>query len=291
MRRRKAGERIEPFRRRLHEAAGVSVRNRIELWARACADSLTLPEPGELPPEIQDRDADVWEALIAIANAAGGKWPERARQAAVALVSASREAEASLGVLLLTHIKAAFGDAEQLATDVLLHRLHELEEAPWKDLKGKPLNDRGLASRLRQYGIKPQVIRIGEATPRGYRWQDFVDAWARYVDPPPSSARSATSTTSQCLRAPRVADGGANVADTVAATGQKNSNKNNRVVDVALVAPVAANGGGADDLPDSPRRCAQCNAPGDPSGPVIAHDDHVWLHRECRRFWLKEHSQ
>jgi hypothetical protein len=23
---------------------------------------------------------------------------------------------------------------------------------------------------------------------------------------------------------------------------------------------------------------------------VIEHDDQVWLHQDCRRFWLKEHT-
>jgi hypothetical protein len=35
--------------------------------------------------------------------------------------------------------------------------------------------------RLRPYGIKPKVIRIGGATPRGYRREDFEDAWVRYL--------------------------------------------------------------------------------------------------------------
>ncbi len=37
------------------------------------------------------------------------------------------------------------------------------------DLNGKPLDARGLASRLRHYGIKPDVTRVGQATVRGYR--------------------------------------------------------------------------------------------------------------------------
>jgi hypothetical protein len=254
MRRRKVGERIEPFRRRIHEAAGVQVRSQIEHWARECADNITLPKPDELPPDIQDRDADVWEALIAIADAVGGEWPGRARKAAVALVSVSKEAEASLGILLLTHTKAIFGDAEQLSTDILLHRLHEIDEAPWNDLKGKPLNDRGLANRLRQYGIKPQTIRIGETTPRGYRRQDFIDVWARYVDPPLSPATSKTSATSATMQGFR----GANVAD------------------VADVVEFRRKGG---------EPCAQCN---DDDGKQARHGS-VWLHHECRRFWLKDH--
>jgi Protein of unknown function (DUF3631) len=52
---------------------------------------LTWPE---MPDGIEDRNADVWEALIAIADLAGGDWPERARRAAVALVAASQSGQA-----------------------------------------------------------------------------------------------------------------------------------------------------------------------------------------------------
>jgi hypothetical protein len=90
MRRRHAGERIEPFRRRIHVIPGHAIRNMIENWARRLSDEFEWPE---LPPGVEDRDADIWESLIAVANMAGGDWLARARAAAVALVAASKEAE------------------------------------------------------------------------------------------------------------------------------------------------------------------------------------------------------
>jgi hypothetical protein len=72
MRKRHAGERIEPFRPRVNRAEGERVRSMIQLWARTVPAEIVWPE---LPPEIQDRDADVWEALITIADLVGGKWP------------------------------------------------------------------------------------------------------------------------------------------------------------------------------------------------------------------------
>ena len=44
-----------------------------------------------LPEGVTDRRAEAWEPLIAIADAAGGTWPERARVASVADVAATRE--------------------------------------------------------------------------------------------------------------------------------------------------------------------------------------------------------
>ena len=58
--------------------------------------------------------------------------------------------------------------ADRMGTEDILQRLHRLPESPWADIYGKPLNDRGLATRLRKYGGKPKVIRIGGGTHRGY---------------------------------------------------------------------------------------------------------------------------
>jgi Protein of unknown function (DUF3631) len=190
MRRRRMDEQVESFRRRTAAPAGETIRRQIELWARTVPADIAWPE---MPAEIQDRDADVWEPLLAVADFAGGDWPRRARRAAQALVEGAREAEPSFGIMLLTDLRATFGDTEKLSTENILKYLHEIEEAPWRDIKGKPLDGRGLARRLREYGIKSHTVRIGNATPRGYERKDFLDAWARYL---PAPAESATSTTS-----------------------------------------------------------------------------------------------
>jgi Protein of unknown function (DUF3631) len=281
MRRRKTGERVEPYRRRLHAAGGEVVRQMIHVWAAGMSGSITWPE---LPPQIEDRDADVWEPLIAVADAVGGEWPARARKAAVALVSASKEVEPSLGIRLLADLKMVFGNDDQLSTDILLHRLHGLNEAPWNDLKGKPLNDRGLAHRLRQYGVKPQTIRLGDATPRGYKREDLFDAWARYLPPPPvTSKTSKTSATAQDFQEVIVADDVSDVADIGPAKGQKNTSKISIVADVADVLDWPANGSGR-------RPCVQCNLD-DGQQELQQHNrEPIWLHRQCVRFWKRSHS-
>ena len=191
MRRRLQGEKVEAFRRRIHLPEGERIRGLIERWAR----TVTIDGWPELPPQIQDRDADVWEPLIAVADAVGGAWPERARVAAVALVALVREAEPSLGIKLLTDIKTVFGGFDCLGTKSILAALCSLPESPWGDLRGKPLDERGLARRLNGYGVKSTTIRVGETTPRGYRREDLMDAWSRYV--PATSATSETSATEQ----------------------------------------------------------------------------------------------
>jgi Protein of unknown function (DUF3631) len=196
MRRRHAGERVESYRHRLHSPEGHQLRDALAAWGTHTADDLVQTYP-DMPKGVEDRDADIWEPLIAIADSVGGEWPGRARAAAVALVSFAKEVEPSLGIKLLADCKAVFGNDDKVFTNVLLRALHDLPEAPWGDLKGKPIDDRRLAQRLRQYNIKSKQIRIGDVSLKGYEKSDFVDAWERYLPSPSPSQERDTSETNE----------------------------------------------------------------------------------------------
>jgi len=209
MRKRSPGEHVEPFRRRLEATHGEELHDRLASWADVIRGSVTDAWP-DMPDGIEDRNADVWEALLAVADAAGNDWPGRARVAAVALVADSMAGTPSLGVLLLSDLRAIFDDPSRvpgvplvpdlkaathtpsmaIPTDDLLTALHALDESPWDNLRGSPLNARGLATRLRGYGIKPKQIRVGAAKLRGYTREDLHDAWERYLPVPLSEEAS-----------------------------------------------------------------------------------------------------
>jgi hypothetical protein len=70
------------------------------------------------------------------------------------LSGAAKDDSLTSGVELLAHIRDAFLEAEKIWTTTLLQRLCDREESPWADIRGKALGDRGLADRLRPYGIK-----------------------------------------------------------------------------------------------------------------------------------------
>jgi hypothetical protein len=195
MKRRAPNEVIEPFRLRQVAPAGETLRKQLTAWAKASRDTLAVAEP-VMPPGITDRPADVWEPLLAIADAAGGEWPARAREAALEL-TAARQSDPSLGVRLLADVRDALGDGDRIWTEELLDHLTKLDEAPWGDLRGKKLDARGLASRLRRFGIAPRQVRIGETTKKGYVAEDFFDAWVRYLpaSPPENSETGETSET------------------------------------------------------------------------------------------------
>lgn len=182
MRRRAPSERVQSYRRRLHQAEGHELRDRISAWVSAHWSDMDGAWP-DLPPGIEDRAADVWEPLLAVADAAGGHWPDRARVSAVSHVSDARANAGGLGVQLLADLRAIFTEAgaDKLSTDSILIALHDLEESPWSDLRGKALDARGLAYRLKKYEISRKQIRVGEWTGKGYDAADLADAWSRYL--------------------------------------------------------------------------------------------------------------
>jgi putative DNA primase/helicase len=157
--------------------------------------ALSDREP-ELPDDLDDRAADNWEPLLAIADQAGGPWPERARATAL-LLSGGRADSAEAGdsgVQLLADVRAVFAETgiDRSTTKALLASLTELEGRPWAEWnRGRPLTARQLGSLLGRFGIKPGTIRVGDATPKGYLLSDLADAFGRYL--PDVSATSATT--------------------------------------------------------------------------------------------------
>lgn len=185
MRRRAPHEHVEPFRHRLNAAEGHLLRDRLADWAESVEPIVAGAWP-EMPDGIEDRNADVWEALLAVADAAGGAWPERARCAAVTVVTEISPDRGSLGIRLLADLRDAFADADsdKLATGQVLDYLTSLDEAPWGDLRGKPLDARGLSRRLAKYGVTPRSLRIGLDVFKGYERGDLLDVWSRYLAAP-----------------------------------------------------------------------------------------------------------
>ena len=146
-------------------------------------------------PEISDRQNDIAEGLIVIADLAGGDWPSKARRSLIELFSAKEEG--NIGVELLASCRVAFGEnQDRIATKDLLEKLIEEETGtPWahwweNDLNKTPPNIRGpaanIARLLKPFGIKADVMKLpDDSTARGYLRKDFEDAWNRYCPLPP----------------------------------------------------------------------------------------------------------
>jgi hypothetical protein len=178
MRRRAPSEPVEPWRHRVNAPEAKVFAQRLSNWAASVRDRACGMWP-DMPEGVTDRDADVWEPLLAVADLAGGHWPQMARETAVTLVTASKAGTPSVGVQLLSDIRNVFDSrhTDRLSTESLLTDLREIEEAPWAVIcRGEPLDARGLAQRLRKYDIKPDLQRIDDQVSRGYTRAQFADA-------------------------------------------------------------------------------------------------------------------
>jgi hypothetical protein len=113
MRRRAPGEQVEPYRTRRDAPPLNHLRDRLTRWARAHLVELEHATP-DMP--LEDRAADTWEPLVAVADLAGGGWPERARAAAQVMTAAEaqQEEDTSASVRLLGDLREVFGPAEAL---------------------------------------------------------------------------------------------------------------------------------------------------------------------------------
>jgi putative DNA primase/helicase len=183
MKRRTAEESVAPLRRK-HQAALAPLPRKCARWAADNGAQLSGLEV-EGPPELNDRAADNWEALFAIADVAGGEWPARARRAALALsVGPDEEDQSSRAQLLLADVRGLFQrtDDDRLTTKELLRELNALEGRPWADYsRGKGISAHQMAANLRRFGIQPRNLRTAGGVVKGYLSDDFRDAFARYL--------------------------------------------------------------------------------------------------------------
>ena len=182
MRRAAPSEKVEAFRERDARPELEPIQATLSEWAVWHVDALEAARP-DMPRALSDRAMDTWEPLMAIADSAGEGWPHRAREAAVALASQTATDADSLRVRLLRDIKDIFENRGfiRIPTPALVAALVDIDVAPWGDLKGKPLDNHFLARMLRNYPVKPTIWKEGDHTVRGYRKDDFLDAWSRYV--------------------------------------------------------------------------------------------------------------
>jgi hypothetical protein len=185
MKRKKAGDQVEHFRH-VDDAGLAELRRRALRWAIDNGEKFEGAEP-VMPPDFDSRLGDNWRLQFAVADAAGGEWPDKARKAAVKLTT--KEAD-SIGVKLLAAIKAVFDGADGSAP---LDRISSVELAtmvgddatsPFSEWgkSSKPITQNQLARVLKPFSIHPGVLRLsGSGTPRGYLRSQFEDAWERYL--------------------------------------------------------------------------------------------------------------
>lgn len=195
MRRKARGEQVARLRPRQRFD---DTRSRIARWAGDHLAEFGRTDP-EIPGELANRTADNWTPLLAIADISGGEWPARARAAALAMADHDVDGD-GIGVRLLADIRTLFQAKQKTRypSAELLRDLTELEEAPWSEYnRGKPINARGLARLLSGFDVVVGTIRVGPETPKGYRLEQFDDAFSRYLAPEARFTPSQSATPAQ----------------------------------------------------------------------------------------------
>jgi hypothetical protein len=274
------------------------LRSKAARWAEDSFDRLAVADP-QVPEALNDRAADNWRPLLAIADLSGGEWPQLARQAALTLSGEAQEG--AVDVELLREIRLAFGDDNVIRSIDLVAKLTADPKRSWAEWKhGRPLTQKQLASLLNPFRIiSTTVHQLGLAHGKGYRRVDFEEAWAAYC-PGQNTPSQQSDNFEACKRAS--ADEMATTRDFPngrenVAHGSKDANlfnsrpslhgctdrKDKDGAEGVLPLDLAAAG---EDIPTVLRRCAHCHRPGaerwDLNGQAI------WLHGGgCQEAWAE----
>jgi len=183
LRKRKPTDRdVESWRIRSHEKQARALGEQVGDWMKSL--SFSDDEPKNMP--VDDRAADIWEPLIKIADAAGGTWPTRAREAALMFTTHNAEQAVTKHVQLLWDIRRVFDmiATPKVATADLIDGLCRLDESRWNEYNfGRPITDRQMASLLGEFEVKSKDIRTSDGIRRGYDAADLMDAWERHPTP------------------------------------------------------------------------------------------------------------
>jgi putative DNA primase/helicase len=255
-------------------------------WSKDHAARIADIDP-EVPPGIANREADNWRPLLAIAEEAGGEWPERGRGAAAQAHNAADDDNSRLE-LVLGHIRDVFAEkqADRIPSADLVASLVGLEGSPWVEMghNRKPLTQNRLARMLKPVGVAPE--NIGADRIKGYLLAAFRDAFERYLAPEGVHNRSTahnddgSSTSDAFTTAQSDADG---------AVAKCEKSNNDGLMSGCAVVEGESSENGHQPL----GRCAQCNGLA-ADAPLVRGEGYppsgVHLHDQCRRFWLRSHS-
>lgn len=189
MQRKKPGDTIQKFIQRRVRPEAEILQRRIESIATESRKNIEHTYEKLDVDFLSDRDLDNAEPLLAILTAADPSRLGELRRDLEALASGKvgDAQDDSLSLRLLADLREIWPKSERIAfTTHLIEGLKAVTDSPWaSDVE---LNPRKLARILRPYGIVSGTVRTGDATCKGYRWDDVEAAFLRYLGPETSHA-------------------------------------------------------------------------------------------------------
>lgn len=159
------------------------LQRKLARWTADNAAALEACDP-VLPEAAFNRIADNWRPLFAVAEIAGGGWPQRAAEA-FRVLTVDTDGNEGAAVQLLADLRTIFDSAgvDRIASAALCDCLAGMDESPWSEWHHeKPITTRQLSRLLNTFRIAPGTIRLNEeATAKGYYRAAFDDAFDRYL--------------------------------------------------------------------------------------------------------------
>ena len=131
---------------------------------------------------LNDRECNVWDGIISIAEIVGDK--DRVISVARALSSSDNEATDSIRTALLKNILCIFKerDFKDIASQDLVASLIEIEEAPWATYNhGRALTTHALGRLLREFNISSFQKVVNGSNNKHYSFNSFTDVFSRYI--------------------------------------------------------------------------------------------------------------
>jgi hypothetical protein len=184
MKRRDRTQPVKRFRQARAAAETVTIRDRAIQFVEAHAAEIERAYQAVLDADLtflNDRDADIWTPLFTLLAVTVPERRDELEESAGLLSAAKNQddQDESWSLMLLRDIRQVWPeDLDKWETALLIEKLKTLEESPWAE---QQLTPRKLARTLKPFEVYPRTIRIDARTPKGYYYDHFKDAFARYL--------------------------------------------------------------------------------------------------------------
>lgn len=164
----------------------ADLRKKIVRWTADHLSELTSADPS-LPKQLNDRAADNWRPLIAIADVVGSRWGQKARDAALVLSEEDAD-DLTMAEMALEDFRTIIEKMpeKRISSQDLVAAMLALSERPWPNYQGRSrgMSAIDLAALLKNYGIASTKIRFGGHPLQGYKVDSQVqDMFDRYTKP------------------------------------------------------------------------------------------------------------
>jgi hypothetical protein len=170
--------------RRQDRALAVPIREKLKAWSADLQLLKILKESNpQMPEGLNDRQEDIWEPLLAIADAIGGNVLSLAREAARSLCG--NKNDDGYGPVQLAAIRKVVGERGRITSQELIDGLWKADALPSRLMEGDSPNykkiGRWLSKFIQSYGGKrPDLMDFEGKKARGYEASELADIFIRY---------------------------------------------------------------------------------------------------------------